>query len=363
MVSLIIVFGKFGRFVAYFLRHQRHGLSISPLLPVTYHQSIFSERPVTLCFRCTPLAGFGRPHGDLRAPVDGGNSGALGLSTKRPPLACNVSRSCMMKVRTLVIVACSLLAVLAVGLPEAHAQTRFDLSVGLKGGAMMSTATEVPNLTNEQMSEFNALNQDSGFYPAFGVGPAVGLALEARAWEVVGLETGFYYTKDDATGWNDQKTNGKDRGRVFMDQETSALHIPLLLKANAPTTTIKPFLGFGVEFILQQSSSLSYRGEPETAGDPYVERFAAQLAERNQIEPSSYTLLQLNFGIEIDLGELRIPVEFRSGYNLGWDSSLEARVEAEEQADGSTDLIYNGEYVAHFGVYTGVMYDFDFVVE
>ena len=258
---------------------------------------------------------------------------------------------------------CSVFAVVSVGLPEADAQTRFDLSVGLKGGAMMSTATEVPNLSAEQFREFNASVQDSGFYPAFGVGPAIGLALEARAWEVVGLETGFYYAKDDATGWNDQKTNGQERGRVFMDQETSALHIPLLLKANAPTKTVKPFLGFGLEFVLQQSSSLSYRGEPETAGDPYVEAFANALDERNRIESSTYTLLQLTFGIEVDLGELRIPVEFRSGYNLGWDSSLEARVEPEEQADGSTDLIYNGEYVAHFGVYTGVMYDFDFIVE
>ncbi len=235
-----------------------------------------------------------------------------------------------------------------------------DLSVGLKGGAMMQAVTEVPELTPQQVRQYQPQRDDlSGFFGGFGVGPGFGLSLEARAWEVVGLETGFFYSLDHATGWVDKSINGNDVGRVLSDQQTSALHIPLLLKANAKTEMVKPFFGLGFEFVLQQTSSLDYRSEPEDGQHPgNIEQFEEQYANRNTIEPSSYTLLQLTTGIELDLGEIRIPFEIRAGYNLGWDESFEARVDAEGQGD-NTEFRYNGEYLAHFGVFVGVMYDWE----
>ncbi len=238
-------------------------------------------------------------------------------------------------------------------------KTRVDLSVGIKGGAAMSAVTEVPNLTPEQWTRYGARDDASGFFGAFGVGPAFGLALEARAWEVLGLETGFYYSLDHATGWLDKEhsQSNTNLGRIYSEQETTALHIPLLLKVNANTEMIKPFFGLGFEFVLQQDSELSYRTD-----DAAVEGFEAEYERRNRIEPSDYTLLQLTAGIEIDLGNIRIPVEIRAGYNLGWDDTFDARVDPRQQDDGSWLLFYNGEYLGNFGFFTGVMYDWDLMI-
>lgn len=260
---------------------------------------------------------------------------------------------------------CALASLVFATSAQAQEKTRVDVSAGLKFGAAMSTASKVPDLTNEQLRQYNQQYQDyddTGLYPSFGVGAGFGLALEARFWEVVGLETGFYYMQDDATGWEDKKVNGVDQGRIYMDQEVSALHIPLLLKANVNTDTIKPFIGFGLEFVLQQSSSLGYRTEPAEPGYQYVDTLADHFEQRNDITTSSYTMLQLTTGIEVDLGYLRIPVEIRAGYHLGWDDSFDARVDPQQQDDGSYKFVYDGGYTGHFGVFTGVMYDYDFLL-
>jgi hypothetical protein len=234
-------------------------------------------------------------------------------------------------------------------------KTRLDLSIGLKGGVAMSAASEVPELTPQQQGQYQTFD-DSGIFGAFGVGPGIGLALEARIIEMIGLETGFYYTLDDATGWldkNDANSNA-NFGRIFSDQETSALHIPLLFKINAKTETVKPFLGLGFEFVLQQDSSLSYRTD-----DAPVQPFVDAYEGRNTITTSNYTLFQLTTGIEVDLGDIRIPIEIRGGYNLGFDDRFAERIDAEQRADGSYEFVYNGEYQGHFGFFVGVMYDYD----
>jgi hypothetical protein len=234
-------------------------------------------------------------------------------------------------------------------------KTRIDLSVGLKGGVAMSAASEVPDLTPQQQGQYRTFD-DSGIFGAFGVGAGVGLSLEARIIELIGLETGFYYTQDDATGWldkNDANSNA-NFGRIFSDQETSALHIPLLFKINASTDTVKPFLGLGFEFVLQQDSSISYRTD-----DPPVQPFVDAYGARNTITPSNYTLFQLTTGIEIDLGDIRVPIEIRGGYNLGFDDRFSERFDPEERPDGSNEFVYNGEYQGHFGFFVGVMYDYE----
>jgi hypothetical protein len=234
---------------------------------------------------------------------------------------------------------------------EALAQTPVDVLVGAKSGVSMPAGSEVPDYRNS----------DSGYYPSFGAGAAFGMALEVRGWDVVGLETGLHYSLDNATGWSDKTVDCYDLGRVFMDQETSALHIPLLLKAVAKTTTIRPFIGFGLEFVIQQSSDVSYRSEQDSQNVQGIEGYENHFSGRNRIATSSYKLLQLTAGTEVDLGELRVPIEVRAGYNLDHGDGFDDRVEI-EQSDGSQRFVYNGEYKGHFGVFVGVLYAFDFVL-
>lgn len=235
-----------------------------------------------------------------------------------------------------------------------------DILVGAKGGVEMSATTGVDKLSPQQQLQYSAPTDDSGFYPGFGYGPGFGLSLEVRLLNMVGLESGAYYMVDNVTGWNDKSVNQVPRGRVTSEQETSALHIPLLLKGVLPTGALKPFLGVGVEFVRQLDSSLEYRTERQIPQDMTIDQYGTLYNARNSIETSNYTLLQLSTGVEIDLGYLRVPIEIRAGYQLGMDDAFDERVRTE--SDGGHKFIYNGASLGHFGFFTGVIYDFDFLL-
>src|SRR5690554_6125186 len=156
---------------------------------------------------------------------------------------------------------------------SAAAQVPFDLLVGVKGGVTGTATSEVPKLSRAQQAQYGQTPlDDTGFYPGFGIGPGVGLSVEARLLGMIGLETGLYYMGDHLTGWQDKSVNGVEQGRVTMEHEVSALHVPLLIKGVVPTAGIKPFLALGVEFVFQQSSSLKYRTEREHDNDRSEER-------------------------------------------------------------------------------------------
>ncbi|AWV91128.1 hypothetical protein DN745_18060 [Bradymonas sediminis] len=245
---------------------------------------------------------------------------------------------------------------------SAAAQMPVDLLVGIKGGVAGTATSEVPKLSNRQQIQYAQPTDDSGFYPGFGIGPGVGLSLEARILGVLGLESGVYYMGDNLTGWQDKSVNSIPRGRVTMEHQVSALHVPVLLKAVAPSAGLKPFLGLGLEFVFQQSSSLEYRTERENSNDPTIDQYGPLFSERNRVSTASYMMLQLTTGVEIDLGVVRVPVELRAGYNLGWDDSFDARVKVESGGSTGHTFTSNGENMAHFGIFTGVVYDYDFLL-
>src|SRR5690554_3384877 len=245
---------------------------------------------------------------------------------------------------------------------SATAQVPFDLLVGIKGGVTGSATSEVPKLSQAQQIQYRQPTDDTGFYPGFGIGPGVGLSVEARLLGMIGLETGLYYMGDHLTGWQDKSVNGVEQGRVTMEHEVSALHVPLLIKGVVPTAGIKPFLGLGVEFVFQQSSSLEYRSDSKGANGNWVADHAEIFNTRNHTTEASYVMLQLTTGVEIDLGIVRVPIEIRAGYNLGWDDSFDARVEAEAGGPTAYTFTSNGENMAHFGIFTGVVYDYDLLL-
>lgn len=245
---------------------------------------------------------------------------------------------------------------------SAAAQVPFDLLVGIKGGVTGTATSEVPKLSQAQQIQYRQPIDDTGFYPGFGIGPGVGLSVEARLLGMIGLESGLYYMGDNLTGWQDKSVNGVERGRVTMEHEVSALHVPLLIKGVVPTAGIKPFLALGVEFIFQQSSSLEYRTERERDNDATIDQYGPIFNARNHTTEASYMMLQLTTGVEIDLGIVRVPVEVRAGYNLGWDDSFDARVTAEPGGSAAYTFTSNGENLAHFGIFTGVVYDYDLLL-
>jgi hypothetical protein len=233
---------------------------------------------------------------------------------------------------------------------SAFAQNPFKLNmgVGLKGGLNGSGGVGVPE--NETFP-FNGgqIGGDPEVYPMFGLGGAVGVALEARAFDIVGLETGLHLSYDNGNGYEDK--NDAITGRTYItinqEQRTTALHIPLLLKLVVPGAVVRPVFGLGVEFVLQQSSTLEYDTQPTV--NPHA------------IETTNYTLGMFTAGLEFRAGAVRIPLEFRAGYNLNFSNKASDRVRFDGNSSATATIVYNGAYQAHAGLFTGIIYDYDFL--
>lgn len=229
---------------------------------------------------------------------------------------------------------------------------RLDIMGGLKGGLNGSWMTEVPQNPSGAGND----GQTKSYYPSFGLGGTVGLALDVRALGIVGLETGVHLSFDNAKGWNDINLNGVELTRINQEQSTTSMRVPLLVKLSSPDGTVKPVLGLGFEFVFQSDTTIDYTEEPKAGrlGDGELDRLNA----RNEIEASSYTLGVLSLGLEIDFGNLRMPIELRAMYNLGYGDGFEERVRV-EGAGSETKYYYNGEYQGHFGLFLGLVYDYE----
>ncbi len=196
------------------------------------------------------------------------------------------------------------------------------------------------------------------YYGHFGLGGAGGLTLEFRHQSIVGFETGLFLSQDRASGYVDKRQAGTSTviARIESEQETTSVRIPLMLKAMIPSPSIRPYAAAGIEVVVQTSSDLSYTQQPE-AGMYGSEADMEELNRRNQIETSTYPLLAGTLGAEISAGSsVSIPIELRFGWNLGHSRDMDDR--ATYRSD-SNEIIYDGQYAGHFGVYTGVTYRFD----
>ena len=248
---------------------------------------------------------------------------------------------------------------LALTASTAFAQTKppqLEIAIGVKGGMNGSWTQEVP-----EDSRFKVNNQeyvvDPEYYPLFGLGGDIGLALEVRAWSLLTLETGLKVSFDNGEGWNDKKSAGSGTviTRITQKQTTQSWRIPLMLKIGGTSGLVRPFFGVGAEFIIQSQSNIEYTEEKRAGSlDPESLR---RLKERNQIEPSTYVGLGATAGLEIDLGFLRIPIELRGLYNVNYNDSFAERVKVEGNDPNNVKFTYNGMYQGHFGFSIGLLYN------
>lgn len=235
----------------------------------------------------------------------------------------------------------------------------FEIGVGLKGGVNGSAGPGISDnstISDQNGNQFVVGNVE--YHPHFGIGGSFGAVLELRALGVLGLETGLYYSRDNGQGWVDKNdgATGRTLLRLHSEQETTAYHFPVLLRANIPNPLIRPFIGVGFEFVRQSNSTISYRQEQQAGR--YTDSDFQRIEETYLIAPSNYTLLLASLGMEIKVASMRIPIEVRAGYNLGFDDSLSARATFNSDTQQFT---YDGAYQGHFGIFTGIIYDFDIV--
>ena len=236
---------------------------------------------------------------------------------------------------------------------------RLDINVGVKGGMTGAWVFDVPA---PAQSEYDRISQESkAYYPAFGLGGDIGLVLDVRALGIVGIETGARFSFDNAEGYNDIKQAGSNDVlfRVTQDQSTTSLRIPLLLKLSTPDGVVRPTFAAGIEFVNQLDSAISY--DVENRGGVESSSSSTRREERNQIETSSYKLVSVALGLEIDLGHVKIPIELRGQYNLDYEGeNFDNRVRVEDPDPNRRNdetFFYDGAYQGHFGISIGLIYD------
>lgn len=259
----------------------------------------------------------------------------------------------MKNLQVLLIVLCSLTLS-----SVASAQDPFSLSmgVGLKGGINGNGYTGVaenetiPLNGVEGGCNGNPFTCDPEIFPAGGVGGAIGLSLDFRVFDLIGLETGLHLSYDNADGYEDKNVNGVPAGKVEQRQRTTALHLPLIFKIWVPGLVVRPVFGLGAQFVFQQDSTI----EHEDVG------LIFQTNPRT-IETSSYVLGMLTAGLEINALYVRIPIELRLGYNLGFGSAASDRVRLEGNNPNTATVVYDGAYQFHAALFTGIIYEYDFL--
>jgi len=237
-------------------------------------------------------------------------------------------------------------------LSTAAAQDRLEIAVGGEAGGFFSGATEIPESSApDGLYGPNGTwgnGSDPELYGLFGAGGGGGPTLELRYNGFVGLETAVLFTNDTTDGTNDIVDSSGDRvAEITQTQSTTATHVPLLLKVAPDFERVRPVFGLGLQFVFQNGADLSYT----TDG---AERRRDELDEHNAGRAENYTLFQVTAGVEFDAGPVRVPLEIRTGYNLGWENAYDARVERDPEGQ-----VYDGAYLGHFGVTGGILYTWD----
>jgi hypothetical protein len=157
---------------------------------------------------------------------------------------------------------------------------------------------------------------DADVYPGFaGSALGGGLMIDARFYDVVGLEIDLIQSTDEGSGtltWN-----GFDHD-ITIGQ--SALHVPVLFKASLPAGLVSPSIFLGPEFVFVGDATASAVAETRL-----------EFEARN----SNYTAFAFGIGFEFALPtpivDLRIPLTLRGSYNPGVSDKLSDRMELTNQ--------------------------------
>ena len=165
-----------------------------------------------------------------------------------------------------------------------------------------------------------------GPYPGFaGAGGGGGLAFSALWRGIVGLELQFMHSAESGEGTVDVSGTAID-----VKIEQTSLHIPLLLKLQAPTESVRPFLVVGPDFVSPSDTEMSSRYPIFSASS------------------ESYTALAFGFGLDFRLGieghDLRIPFMLRGNYNSGAGSKTSERGEWLSNGTQYTGITYYGDW-------------------
>lgn len=193
--------------------------------------------------------------------------------------------------------------------------------IGVAGGNFMSKPSD---------KTWEGTNYAVDVYPGFAGGAfGGGLMIDARFYDVVGLEIDLIQSSDEGSGT--LTINNVDHD-ITIGQ--SALHVPVLLKATLPAGLVSPSIFVGPEFVFVGDATASAVLEYD-AGQKFYAR------------NSNYTALAFGIGFEFNLPtpvvDLRIPLTLRGSYNGGVSDKLSERMGLADPDQSPTLLAFTYE--------------------
>jgi hypothetical protein len=207
----------------------------------------------------------------------------------------------------------ALLAVLLVTPYGAKADLLWELRVGAKGaftGNLFYEPESAPPNTE-------IIWGDTQFY----IGGGGGFFVELNLLKFLGFEVDVLYEANALTF-------KEDYGGFEYDYNTryQQIRIPVLVKGVLPMGNAELSLGLGPEFVIGLGAGVDF--DYHTAMTPAQKQAADQtLHALYDAEEASDTFLDVDFGVNIKVWKLFIPISLRVGFNLTQPSDYEDRVD------------------------------------
>ena len=237
-----------------------------------------------------------------------------------------------------------LLAVLLVTSQAARADFLWELRVGAKGSFTGNLFYEPENA----LPGTEIIWGDTQFY----IGGGGGLFVELNLLKFVGLEVDILYEANALTF-------KEDYGGFEYDYNTryKQIRIPVLVKGVLPMGTAELSLGVGPEFVIGMGASVDFNYH--TAMTSAQKQAADQaLNALYDAEQASDTFLDVDFGVNVKVWKLFIPISLRVGFNLTQSSDYEDRVDLTIVGNSITNAKVKAIESYHFTLMAGVGYVF-----
>lgn len=231
------------------------------------------------------------------------------------------------------------LVVLLMTAQAARADFLWELRVGAKGSFTGNLYYEPDNaLPNSEI-----FWGDTQFY----IGGGGGLFVELNLLKFIGLEVDVLYESNALTF-------KEDYGGFEYDYNTryQQIRIPILIKGVLPMGNAELSLGIGPEFVVGLDASVDF--DYHTVATPAQK---AILDAAYDAEKASDTFLDIDFGVNIKVWKLFIPISLRVGFNLTEPSDYEDRVEL-TNVGGNWQAKVRAIESYHFTLMAGVGYVF-----
>ena len=232
-----------------------------------------------------------------------------------------------------------LLAVLLMTAQAARADFLWELRVGAKGSFTGNLYYEPENaLPNSEI-----FWGDTQFY----IGGGGGLFVELNLLKFIGFEVDVLYEANSLTF-------KEDYGGFEYDYNTryKQIRIPLLVKGVLPMGTAELSLGVGPEFVVGLDAGVDF--DYHTVATPAQKETLNALYDA---EKASDTFLDIDFGVNIKVWKLFIPISLRVGINLTQPSDYEDRVDL-TSVGGEYNAKVRAVESYHFSLMAGVGYVF-----